>query len=141
MTRILVVANQTLGGPELMSVLRERTAQEHCALHVLVPANVDTQSWVLDDDSDRELAGDRLREALTRFAELGADVTGEVGDPRPVDAILDVLRRDEFDEIILSTLPPGVSRWLRLDLVHRLERTVTIPVAHVVTHHAGVEAG
>jgi hypothetical protein len=141
MNRILVVANQTLGGPQVMSWLRERVEQGPCAVHVLVPANVDTQSWVQDDGSDRELAADRLREGLKRFAELGVDVTGEVGDPRPMDAILDVLRREEFDEILLSTLPMGVSRWLRMDLVHRVERTVAIPVTHVVTHHAGAETG
>jgi hypothetical protein len=141
MRRILVVANQTLGGPEVMSWLRDRLAQEPCAIHVLVPANVDTQSWTHDEDSDRELAGDRLKEAVARYAELGAEVTGEVGDERPMDAILDVLRREEFDEILLSTLPMGVSRWLRMDLVHRVERTVAIPVTHVVTHHAGAETG
>jgi hypothetical protein len=141
MKRILVVANQTLGGPNVMAWLRDQIAQQDCAIHVLVPANVDTQSWVQDDDSDRELAGDRLNEALSRFGELGVDVTGEVGDPRPMDAILDVLRRADFDEILLSTLQPGVSRWLRLDLVHRLERTVTIPVTHIVTHQAGADAG
>lgn len=141
MKRILVVANQTLGGPALMKWLRERVAQERCAIHVLVPANVDTQSWVLDDDSDRELAETRLREALGRLTDLGVDVTGEVGDPRPVDAILDVLRRDDFDEIVLSTLPPGVSRWLRLDLVHRVERVVTTRVIHLVTQEASEPTG
>lgn len=141
MKRILVVANQTLGGPALMEWLRERVAREPCGIHVLVPANVDTQSWVLDDDSDRELAERRLGAALSRLADLGADVTGEVGDPRPVDAILDVLRRDDFDEIVLSTLPPGVSRWLRLDLVHRVQRAVTTPVTHIVTEEASAPTG
>ncbi len=136
MNRILLVANQTLGGSRVMRSLRERVQQGPCAIHVLVPANVDAQSWVHDDDSDRALATQRLQKAVARFGELGVPVTGEVGDSRPVDAILDVLRRDRFDEILVSTLPAGVSRWLRLDLVHRIERAVSIPVAHLVAEEA-----
>jgi hypothetical protein len=141
MIRILVVANQTLGGPNVMSWLRERAAREPCRIHLLVPANVDTQSWTNDDDSDRELAAQRLSEGIERFSELDSEITGEIGDPRPMDAVSDVLRREDFDEILLSTLPPGMSRWLRLDLVHRLERTVAIPVTHIVTHPAGAASG
>lgn len=133
MRRILVVANQTLGGPKVMDWLRERVAEGPCAIHVLVPANVDTQSWVHDDDTDQELAEQRLSDGLNRFVELGVEVTGEVGDPRPMDAILDVLRRMTFHEILLSTLPVGISRWVRLDLVHRVERVTTLPVTHLVT--------
>ncbi len=140
MKRILVVANQTLGGPKVMDWLRERVAQEPCAIHVLVPANVDTQTWVHDEDSDHELAQRRLIEALARFRELGSEVTGEVGDERPVDAIMDVLRHKRFDEVLLSTLPPGVSRWLRLDLVHRVERAVDVPVAHLVADRTPAQA-
>jgi hypothetical protein len=136
MRRILVVANQTLGGPQVMDWLRKRVAQEPCAIHLCVPANVDSQGWVHDEDSDHELAARRLDDALARFGELGVEVTGEVGDERPIDAIMDVLRRDTYDEILLSTLPPGVSRWLRLDLVHRVERAVTVPVTHLVAEQA-----
>lgn len=137
MQRILLVANQTLGGEAVMQWLRDRSAHGPISVHVLVPATVDTQSWVHDDDSDHDLAAQRLAEAVSRFAELDVPVTGEVGDSRPVDAVLDVLRREPFDEILLSTLPPGVSRWLRLDLVHRVENAVDIPVSHVVVDRAG----
>lgn len=58
---------------------------------------------------------------------------GEVGDPRPLQAIDDVLLRGErFDGIVLSTLPPGISRWLRLDLPHRVEAQLGLPVTHLV---------
>lgn len=140
MQRILLVANQTLGGPEVTSWLRERIAQDECELHILVPSSVDPQGWVHDDDSDRELAEQRLEEALVRFGALGIPVTGEVGDSQPVAAILDVLRSRDFDEIALSTLPVGVSRWLRLDLVHRVERAVDLPVTHLVARKAPATA-
>ena len=130
--RILVVANQTLGGRKVMEWLRKQVEQGPCSVHVLVPANVDTQHWVHDEDSDRALAEARLAECVERFRDLDIPVTGEVGDPRPMDAILDVLSRDAFDEILVSTLPVSVSRWLRFDLVHRLQRTVMIPVTHLI---------
>lgn len=135
MRRYLVVANLTLGGEHLTRLLGDRVAEAPCAFHVLVPASVDPHphAWTHDDVSDRELAARRLDEALERFGDLDAEVTGEVGDHRPVDAILDVLRRQSFDEIILSTLPAGASRWLRLDLVNRVRRAVDAPVTHVVS--------
>lgn len=136
MKRYLVVANQTLGGAALLRYLKERVSEGPSAFHVLVPANVDTQGWVHDDETDRELARERLQEAVDRFSGLGAEVSGEVGDASPVDAIQDVLLRESFDEVILSTLPPGVSRWLRLDLVSRVERAVSIPVTHVVAEES-----
>jgi hypothetical protein len=61
-----------------------------------------------------------------------AAVTGEVGDISPVRAIADALLAAEFDEIILSTLPPGPSRWLRQDVVHRVRRTFAVPCTHIV---------
>ena len=130
--RILVVANQTLGGRKVMEWLRAQVQQGPCSVHVLVPANVDTQHWIHDEESDRALAETRLAECLDRFRSLDIPVTGEVGDHRPMDAILDVLNRETFDEIVVSTLPVSVSRWLRLDLVHRLQRTVLIPVTHLI---------
>lgn len=140
MDRILLVANQTLGGAEVTAWLRERIAKEECELHILVPSSVDPQGWVHDDDSDHELAEQRLDDALVRFGALGIPVTGEVGDSQPVAAILDVLRSREVDEIVLSTLPVGVSRWLRLDLVHRVDRAVDVPVTHLVAETSPTSA-
>ena len=78
------------------------------------------------------MATRRLNAALTSLGELGADATGEVGDSSPLRAIADVLLREPFDEIILSTLPPGPSRWLRQDVVHRVRRTFAVPCTHLV---------
>jgi hypothetical protein len=74
----------------------------------------------------------RLASALRAFRGMGAQVTGEVGDISPVRAIADALLAAEFDEIILSTLPPGPSRWLRQDVVHRVQRTFAVPCTHIV---------
>ena len=75
----------------------------------------------------------RLDEALERrSATSGIEVTGEVGDEKPMLAVGDVLRREEYDEIILSTLPPGVSKWLKRDLPHKLATQYHLPVTHIV---------
>lgn len=136
MRRYLVVANRTLAGEHLTDLLRERAEAGACEIHVLVPASPDQHGWTHDEGSDQALAAERLGHALERFGELGVTVTGEVGDPRPVDAIMDVLRRESFDEIVLSTLPAGVSRWLGMDLVSRVERTADVPVTHVIAEAA-----
>jgi hypothetical protein len=131
--RYLVVANQTLGGDALLRRLRELVAEGPCSIHVLVPASADPTEAFHDGDADRRRARERLDQALQRLAKLGVEVTGEVGDHRPSDAVGDLLRRGErFDRIVVSTLPSGVSRWLRLDALSRIERAVDVPVEHVV---------
>ena len=142
MHRMLVVANQTLGGDALLDLLRQRVDEGECSIHVLVPAGAPVDQWAWHvETEDMELAEQRLQAAIERFSALGAPVDGEVGDARPTDAILDVLRRHDFDEIILSTLPPRVSKWLRLDLVHRVQRAVDIPVTHVTAAPDHTPAG
>ena len=145
MPRYLVVANQTLGGEALLERLRAAAGGDPCAIHVVVPASADPTLAFHDGDEERKLARRRLAEALERFGGLDATVTGEVGDHRPGDAVRDVLRRGEhFDRIIVSTLPAGVSRWLRLDAVSRVEREVDVPVEHIVADAeaaAGRDAG
>ena len=106
---------------------------------MLVPASADPTEATHDEVQERLLARRRLEQALERFEALDAEVTGEVGDHRPADAVHDVLRRDgEFDGIILSTLLAGVSRWLRLDVVSQVERAVDMPVTHVIAHDTAV---
>jgi cell pole-organizing protein PopZ len=130
--RYLVVANQTLGGEHLTETVRECLATGSARFHVLVPATQPRDHAVWTEGEARALADRRLEAALGRFRKLGADVGGEVGDERPLQAIADVVQEQEFDEIILSTLPPGLSRWLRQDLPHRVERQFDLPVRHVI---------
>ena len=130
MRRYLVVANRTLGGEQLLHLLRERMDEGPCTFHVVVPASHPSSAW--SDGEVIAMAQRRLDEALARFGQLGATVTGEVGDASPVRAIGDVLLREPVDEVILSTLPPGPSRWLRQDVIHRVERNYDVPVTHVI---------
>lgn len=131
MNDYLVVANQTLGGSHLRDELQKRVAVGPCRFHVVVPANLGGEGWTHTEGEAHALAAKRLGAAIEAFSELGAEVDGQVGDERPLDAIRDGLRRWSCDEIILSTLPRGVSRWLRLDLVSRATRAFPLPVTHV----------
>jgi GABA permease len=131
--RYLVVANQTLGGNPLVATVRERARREPCTFHLLVPATPPRDHPWTEGEAG-EIARERLELALARFLALGVEVDGEVGDASPILAIEDVLRHDDgFDEIILSTLPPGLSRWLKVDLPHRVEAAFGLPVTHVVS--------
>ncbi len=142
MARILVVANQTLGGQQLLALLQDR-AEAGGELHVLVPASPDPAAWRSHDHhSDHAAARARLDRAERAFAALGFQVTGEIGDASPVEAVGDVLReRGGFDEIVISTLPSGPSRWLRMDVVSRIERAHGVAVTHVAARDAEVPTG
>lgn len=132
MRHYLVVANQTLGGDHLAAKLRECLAAGPCDFHVVVPAThaKDHATWT--EGEAHAIAQRRLDAALARFRDLGAQADGEVGDQSPMLAIRDALNVRGFDEMILSTLPPGPSRWLKQDLPHRVERSFGFPVTHVV---------
>jgi cell pole-organizing protein PopZ len=130
--RYLVVANQTLGGEHLAETVRGYLAAGPARFHILVPATQPRDHAVWTEGQARALAQRRLEAALDRFRSIGAEVEGEIGDERPLQAIADAVHDREFDEIILSTLPPGLSRWLRQDLPHRVERQFELPVTHVI---------
>jgi hypothetical protein len=132
MRHYLVVANQTLGGEHLAAKVKECLAAGPCDFYVVVPATHPKDHMTWTEGAAHAVAQRRLEAALSRFAKLGADVDGEVGDASPMLAIRDALIGRNFDELILSTLPPGPSRWLKQDLPHRVERTFSFPVTHVV---------
>lgn len=133
MSRYLVVANQTLGGRHLEAEIRKRIDAGDATFHVLVPATQPSDHLTWTEGEVRSSAQERLDQAIARIGEIGGQASGEVGDARPLDAIRDAMPGGPFDEIILSTLPQGVSRWLRQDLPHRVERAFGIPVTHVVS--------
>jgi hypothetical protein len=139
MRSYLIVANLTLGGEHLWEEVRARMSEGSCRFHVLVPAAYDPGSWSWSEEQAAGEAGARLERALQRLQNLGAEADGEVGDIRTIDATLDALQDHSYDEIIISTLPPGASRWLKMDLVSRLRRAVDIPVTHVIGEAEHVE--
>lgn len=133
MRRYLVVANQTLGSNELYDEVRACLASGPCTFHIVVPATPPTEDLTWTEGEARALARDRLERALSWFRELPARVDGEVGDANPLLAIWDVLRVGQFDHIILSMLPPGISRWLKMDLLTRVKTAFGLPVTEVVS--------
>ena len=145
--RILIVANQTAPGPHLKRMVRERMAEGPCTFMLLVPATPPPGKWTWTDAEAADLAQGRMRDALAGLQELGAEIEGRVEDGSPMDAIAAFIQiegyehHQPFDEIILSTLPPGVSRWLKQDLPHRLERRYGIPITHVIGRPADTPVG
>jgi hypothetical protein len=133
MRRYLVVANQTLGGEHLIEKVRQCLDIGQCRFHIVVPATPTDEHLTWTEGEARTIAQRRLDRALARFQEVGADADGEVGDRNPILALEDALRKGQFDEVILSTLPPGISRWLKLDLPSRVASHFQVPVTHVVT--------
>jgi hypothetical protein len=132
MLRILVVANKTLGGSAVLAEVKSRLDNGPCAIHLLVPATPPSGGLTWTEEGAHAEAEHRLAAGLDRFSALGCEVTGEVGDSRPLDAIQDTLRHREVDEIIISTLPVGVSRWLHIDLPRRAAKATHLPVTHVI---------
>lgn len=132
MRRYLVIANQTLGGHRLLQRARELCEEGPCAFHVVVPVT-EPRNHVhrVEAGSGEELARQRLDSGLERFREIGIEATGEIGSPQPLECVRDALDRDDYDAIIVSTLPAGVSRWLGMDLPSRIERDAGIPVEHI----------
>ena len=119
--RVLVVANKTAATPALLDAVRERAARGPCTFTLLVPNTAHGLHKVIDpEDQDRSEAETTLELALPLLSEAaGRRVEGLIGDPEPLSAIQDAINLHGFDEIILSTLPTRVSRWLRLDLPHK----------------------
>lgn len=132
MWRCLVVANQTLANRELLDELLARKTHDDCAFHIVVPASHATLRGMWTEGQARAEARRALDAALTRFEAEGLTVTGEVGDDDPVLATGDALLASDYDEIVVSTLPPGMSRWLKRDLPNRLRRRFRVPVTHIV---------
>ena len=133
MRRYVVVGNQTLQSNRLLRELRARQAEGPCTFHLLVPAaNPHVHAFWTEGEA-HAVAHERLDEAIAHLAAEGIAATGSVGDANPVDAVTDLLLRAEFDAVIVSTLPPGLSRWIHQDLPRRLERRIVLPVRHVIT--------
>ncbi len=148
--RYLVVANITLGTEPLDRVVQELHERQESEFFLLVPATTpqgypDEHLRALkrqplpppEDDSGGPIAAAqaRLRGALRAWRAAGIAVSGQVGQPDPVRGVAATLARHPADEIIVSTLEPGLSRWIRMDLVSRLRRRTGLPVTHVVAEN------
>lgn len=130
--RILVIANETLRGAELLAAIA-KPGRPRPIIRVVAPV-LPSRAHYFASDIDRELteAGARLRDALSWVAGIGFEVTGRVHGDTPITAIEDELRSFAADELIISTHPPARSRWLESGLLVRVREELEIPVTHVV---------
>ena len=121
--RILVVANKTAATPALLDAVRERAARGPCEFTLLVPNTTHGLHKVVDpEDQSQNEAETTIELALPLLEDAsGGPVDAMIGVPEPLAAIQDAVNLHGFDEIIVSTLPTRVSKWLRLDLPHKLE--------------------
>jgi universal stress protein family protein len=133
MGTIIVVANQTLPSEALATEVAGRIAAGKRTFHVVVPATPPPGGgFTWDEEAARVAAQDRLAAFLERLREKGATASGETGDRDPVAAVRDAARGLDVDEVILSTLPLGASRWLRQDVPSRMRGALPVPVAVVI---------
>jgi hypothetical protein len=131
--RILVVANETLGGGALRDEIEHRAEGEETAIFVVCPAlNTKLKHWTSDDDEARAAAHSRLQGLLDALDRDGYTATGDIGDSDPIQAMEDGLRVFGADEVIVSTHPPGRSNWLERDVVRRARERFDVPITHVV---------
>jgi hypothetical protein len=131
--RILVIANETVGGRTLQEELGRLSGGRATEVLVVAPAlNSPVRHWVSDEDGARAGAGRRVQASVERLAEAGLTVRGEVGDGEPLQAIEDALRTFGADQIVISTHPEGRSHWLEQGLVAEARRRFAVPITHVV---------
>jgi GABA permease len=132
--RGLVVANETVGGRELIQEIERRTRGRRAEVRVVAPALIESRvrHALGDVDDAREKAQERLEQSVAEIRRFGVEATGDVGDADPSLAIEDALRTFPADEVIISTHPPESSTWLEKDLVERARRELSVPITHVV---------
>jgi hypothetical protein len=131
--RVLVVANETVGGEELLSVISTLALTQKTLFQVVCPAlNSRLKTYTSDEDPAREAAQKRLDVTLARLASVGIDANGVVGDGDPLVAVDDALRTFGPNEIVISTHPPGKSNWLERGVVESVRARYDVPVMHVV---------
>jgi hypothetical protein len=140
--RLLVVANETVGGEALIDEIRRRCQGRKCEILVVTPALAVSRAshWASDIDEAIELARQRMELSLIAIGELGLKARGEIGDSDPTVAIEDALRVFPADEILISTHPPERSRWLERGVVDHAREHIDLPVTHVVVDLAADRA-
>jgi len=132
MANVLVVANRTAECEELQQALKERAAQGEAKFTLLVPATPHGVAWAADMHSGSPEAEGHMQKAVEKLRAAGLDVEGVIGDPDPAAAVQDAANQGSYDEVIVSTLPTHLSKWLHLDLPRKVAHATGLPVTHVV---------
>jgi hypothetical protein len=131
--RVLVVANRTAESPELLAALQQRASRGPCRFTLLVPSTPHGLAWAADMHSGAQEAEDHRSAFIEELREEGLDVAeAKVGDPDPLAAVSDECNFHEYDEVIVSTLPLKMSKWLHIDLPRKARAATGLPVTHVV---------
>jgi hypothetical protein len=131
--RILVIANETVGGEPLRDLIHSRSQGVEERVRVVCPALMSpVRYFASDEDAPRAAAHERLERSLARLRELGITAEGEVGDADPLQAIEDGLRTFGADEVVISTHPEGRSVWLERGVVRAARERFDVPITHVV---------
>ena len=132
--KILVVANETLTGDELLDAVRNRAGNHAALVVVIAPVNTPREGFVVYDNTRRAAAGRRLDKTLMRFREAGIHAMGHVIDDDPLTAVKDAIAMEEPDELIVSTHPESKSGWRRRNLLEEIRKVAGArPVHHVVS--------
>ena len=127
--KILVVANETLTGDELLDAVRAKVSDAETLVVVIAPVNAPREGYVVYDNTRRAAAGRRLDRTLTRFREAGIPATGHVVDNDPLAAVKDAIAIEEPDELIVSTHPEA-SGWRRRNLLEEIRKAAgPLPVS------------
>ncbi len=136
-TSVLVVAHQTAAGEALLQAVRRRAEEGPTRFHLVVPRQPHGMHKVVDPlEAGEDEAQGVLADALPKLSRAaGHEVTGSIGDAEPLMAIHDAVNLGSYDEMIISTLPLGISRWLKLDLVSKA-KALGLPVTHVAVPSA-----
>jgi hypothetical protein len=131
--RILVIANETVGGETLREEIRRRAENYDERVRVICPTLLSRVRFIASDEDDaRSKAQERLEHSLSSLREIGVNCEGEVGEADPLQAIEDALRTFGADEIIISTHPEGRSLWLERGVVQGARERFDVPITHVV---------
>ena len=136
--RVLVVANRTAASDELLEALVQRVEKGPAVFFLVVPATPRGASWITDMNAatGTVAAEDSLQRALERWHDVGIECVGRTGDSDPLAAASDAVNDGDFDEVIVSTLPRHLSKWLHLDLPHKVAHATGLPTQHVSAHAA-----
>jgi GABA permease len=131
--RLLVVANETVGGQELLAEVRDRVGERNARVRLVCPAlNSPIRHWASDEDDARAAARARLEASIATMRNAGLQVEGEIGDGDPIQAIEDAVRTFQPDELIISTHPEGRSHWLERGVVDKARERFAVTITHVV---------
>ena len=130
--RILVVANETVGGKALIDAVKAHADRGPVSVRVVCPQNQPRHGYIVYDETARDAAQNRLTTTLAQLSRVGIEAEGEIMDPDPYSATMDAVGEWGADRIVISTHPETRSGWLRRDLVDRVRDATGLPVEHVV---------